>query len=120
MNTLDLFRNESDPVLYYQGDIIFSEGDAGDRMYVVRDGEVEIVTGDNVVDTIVSGEIFGEMALIDTSPRSATARARTNCSLIPVDQRRFTFLVQQTPFFSIHVMKILANRIRRVNKQHVD
>ncbi len=89
-------------------------------MYVVRDGEVEIVTGDNVVDTIVSGEIFGEMALIDTSPRSATARARTNCSLIPVDQRRFTFLVQQTPFFSIHVMKILANRIRRVNKQHVD
>ena len=89
-------------------------------MYVVRDGEVEIVTGDNVVDPIVTGEIFGEMALIDTSPRSATARARTNCSLIPVDQRRFTFLVQQTPFFSIHVMKILANRIRRVNKQHVD
>ena len=50
MNTLDLFRNESDPVLYYQGDIIFSECDAGDRMYVVRDGEVEILTGNNVVD----------------------------------------------------------------------
>lgn len=122
MNTLDLFRNESDPVLYYQGDIIFSEGDAGDsdRMYVVRDGEVEILTGNNVIDTIVTGEIFGERALIDTSPRSATTRTRTNCSLIPVDQRRFTFMVQQTPCFSIHVMKILANRIRRVNKQHVD
>lgn len=115
MNTLDLFRNESNPVLYRQGEVIFSEGDPGDCMYVIREGEVDILAGQKVVDTAIAGDIFGEMALIDSSARSATARARTDCTLIPVDQRRFTFLIQQTPFFSIHVMRILADRIRRTN-----
>jgi CRP/FNR family cyclic AMP-dependent transcriptional regulator len=116
MNTLDLFRNESNPMEFKPGDVIFSEGEAGDRMYVVQTGEVDILAGQTVVDTAVAGDIFGEMALIDTSARSATARAKTDCSLIPVDQKRFTFLIQQTPFFSIHVMRILADRIRKFNK----
>jgi CRP-like cAMP-binding protein len=84
-------------------------------MYVIKEGEVEILAGGKVVDTAASGEIFGEMALIDSSARSATARAKSDCSLIPVDQKRFTFLIQQTPFFSIYVMRVLADRIRRIN-----
>jgi len=57
----------------------------------------------------------GEMALIDSSARSATAVARTDCELIPVDDKRFMFLVQQTPFFAIHVMRVLADRLRKTN-----
>jgi CRP-like cAMP-binding protein len=117
MNTLELFRNDPSQVQYKSGDVIFSAGDPGDRMYVVKQGEVEIVAGGKLVDTATAGEIFGEMALIDSSARSATARAKSDCSLIPVDQNRFTFLIQQTPFFSIYVMRVLADRIRRVNSQ---
>ena len=120
MNTLDLFRNESNSTEFKQGDIIFFEGEPGDNMYGVRTGEVEILTGQTVVDTAVSGDLFGEMALIDTSARSATARARTDCALIPADQKRFTFLIQQTSFFSIHVMRILADRICKVNRLRPD
>jgi CRP-like cAMP-binding protein len=115
MNTLELFRNDPNHIEYAAGDLIFSEGEPGDRMYVIKTGEVEILAGARVVDTASTGDIFGEMALLDASGRSATARARTDCSLIPVDQRRFTFLIQQTPFFSIHVMRVLADRLRKVN-----
>lgn len=116
MNTLDLFRNEVATLEAGAGDVIFSEGEPGDKMFVIREGEVEILVGGRVVDTATVGDIFGEMALIDTTERSATAVARTACMLIPVDQKRFTFLIQQTPFFSIHVMRILADRIRKVNR----
>jgi CRP/FNR family cyclic AMP-dependent transcriptional regulator len=57
------------------------------------------------------------MALIDQSPRSATAVAKTDCKLAPIDRRRFEFMVQQTPFFSLTVMKIMADRLRRTNSR---
>jgi CRP-like cAMP-binding protein len=55
------------------------------------------------------------MALLDKEPRSTTAIANTDCRLVPVDQKRFTFLVQQTPYFAIEVMQIMAERLRRLN-----
>ena len=118
MNTLELFRNESSVDGYSPGQVIFKEGDAADRMYVVKDGEVEVRIGDQVVGVMQAGDLLGEMALVDTSPRSATAVARTECRLVPIDQRRFTFLVQQTPFFSLHVMRVLADRLRRSNQRN--
>ncbi len=60
--------------------------------------------------------MIGEMALIDHLPRSASARATTDAKLVPIDQRRFLFLVQETPFFAIHVMKVMADRLRRMNE----
>ncbi|HEU5100134.1 MAG TPA: Crp/Fnr family transcriptional regulator [Roseiflexaceae bacterium] len=59
------------------------------------------------------GGIVGEMALIDDRPRSATAVAATDCRLVPIDERRFTFLVQQTPMFALAVMRVMAERLRR-------
>jgi CRP-like cAMP-binding protein len=53
------------------------------------------------------------MALIDRSPRSADAVAKTDCTLAVVTQRRFTFLVQETPFFAVDIMRVLAERLRR-------
>lgn len=55
------------------------------------------------------------MVLIDSSARTATAVARSNCEPTPVDEKRFTFLVQQTPFFDIHVIRVLAARLRKTN-----
>ena len=66
---------------------MFAEGDEGDKMYVIRSGEVEIVRDGQVVETLSPGGIFGEMALIDGSPRAATARAKTACEVAPIPRR---------------------------------
>jgi CRP-like cAMP-binding protein len=99
------------------GDTVFREGDPGDVMYVVDAGEVDLVIRDQVVYTVGPGGIFGEMALIDRAPRSATALARTDCQLVPIDEKRFRYLVQQTPFFALDVMRVMAERLRRLNEK---
>jgi CRP/FNR family cyclic AMP-dependent transcriptional regulator len=102
------------PAKFAAGDVIFAEGDKGAiRMCVIRSGEVEIERDGKVVETLSSGGIFGEMALIDGSPRAATARAKTACEVAPVTEKSFLFLVHETPFFAIAVMRTLAERLRR-------
>ena len=119
MNTLDLFHNEKETLSFSAGDIIFQQGEPGQNMYVVKKGKVDIeIDGEKIMD-LGEGELLGEMALIDDSPRSATAKAAEESELISIDEKRFKFLVQQTPFFSLHVMRILVERIRLMNF-HVD
>lgn len=98
---------------YAPGEVVFDKGDKGDTMYVVRSGEVEIVIDGNVVETLSSGGIFGEMALIDGSPRAATARAKTASEVAPITEKTFLFLVHETPFFAVAVMRTMASRLRR-------
>ncbi|ELS30893.1 MULTISPECIES: cyclic nucleotide-binding domain-containing protein [Pseudanabaena] len=115
MTTIDLFKNSTDYTTFSAGDVVFHKGGVADRMYVIVEGEVEISIDGKILDTTGAGGIVGEMALIDASPRSATAIAKTECKLVPVDQKRFSFLVQQTPNFAINVMKIMVERIRRLD-----
>ena len=111
---LNLLANAgSPPVTFAADDVIFGEGDPGDKMYVVRSGEVQIEQDGIVVETLGQDGIFGEMALIDGMPRSATARAKTEAELIPITERTFLFLVHETPFFALAVMRTLAERLRR-------
>jgi CRP-like cAMP-binding protein len=84
-------------------------------MYVVLDGEVEVRVGNQVVDLVQPGTIMGEMALIDSGARSATAVARSACRLAVVAQKVFLYMVQQTPFFALEVMRVLADRLRLMN-----
>ncbi|MFN2134974.1 MAG: Crp/Fnr family transcriptional regulator [Candidatus Promineifilaceae bacterium] len=114
--TLDMFRDSNDVETYDAGQLIFDEGDFGDSMYVVLEGEVEIVLRDEVINTLSPGEIFGEMALVDNRPRSAAARAKLPTKLIPVNRFSFTYYVQNSPFFALEVMEIMAERLR----QHMD
>lgn len=111
--TVNIFRSAKDAQPFAAGQVIFSQGDLGEVMYVVQEGEVSIHLDDQVIDRHGPGSIFGEMALIDQSPRSATAVAATDCKLVVVDAERFEFLVQQTPHFAITVMKIIVERLRR-------
>jgi CRP/FNR family cyclic AMP-dependent transcriptional regulator len=101
------------PVKFGPGEMIFSEGDKGDKMYVIRSGEVEVERDGKIVETLSDGGIFGEMALIDGSPRAASARAKTACEVAPISEKTFLFLVHETPFFAIAVMRALAERLRR-------
>jgi len=98
---------------YKAGDFIFKEGDAGDEMYVVLEGEVDVIVHEKIVETVSVDNFLGEMALIDSRPRSATAVARTDCKLAPINQNRFKFLVQQTPHFALHLMQGMAERLRQ-------
>lgn len=103
------------PASFKAGEAIFQEGDAGDKMYVVRSGEVAIEKNGKVMETLGPGGIFGEMALIDGSPRSAMAKAKTDCEVAPITEKTFVFLVHETPYFAIAVMRTLANRLRRMD-----
>jgi CRP-like cAMP-binding protein len=112
MPATNLFLNETDPRQFKAGEKIFGEGDAGDYMYGVIEGEVEIRKGGKVVDTIGPGGIFGEMALIDHTGRSATAVAKSDCKAAQIGEKRFYFLVQQTPNFALHLLRVLTDRLR--------
>ena len=115
MDLRNLFNKGEDVQEYPAGTVIFPEGAPAEVMYVVIDGEVEISVGNTLRETIASGDIVGEMALIDAKPRSATAIAKSDCRLALLDEKRFQFMVQQTPFFSLHIMRLLVAKLRRMN-----
>jgi CRP/FNR family transcriptional regulator, cyclic AMP receptor protein len=99
------------------GDVVFKSGDAPDKMYVVVFGEVEIQLGDAVIETVPQGGTFGEMALIDGSPRSATVTAKTDSEVAAIDKRTFMLLVDEMPYFALFVMRNMVDRLRRMNEQ---
>ncbi len=101
---------------YAAGQTIFREGDPGSEFYVIERGAVEVLSGNRLLEVLGENEIFGEMALIDTSPRSATVVAKTDVVVAPVTEKQYLFLVRHTPFFALKVMRVLAQRLRTQNK----
>lgn len=115
MNLLRLFGHETEITTYDDDAVVFREGDVGEAMYVVVEGEVILSVRGHDIERLAPGELFGEMALIDAEARSATATAKNGCKLARIDEHRFTFMVQQTPFFALEVMRILARRLRHMD-----
>lgn len=115
--TIEVFRSVDDVARFAAGEVIFSAGDGGDCMYVVRSGTVTIEADGLPVEQVGPGGIFGELALIDSAPRSATATATTTCELVAVNERAFLFHVSQTPFFALNVMRVLSERLRRASAE---
>lgn len=116
MGQFDLFNNDHNTIEFAAGSVIFKEGEIGEKMYIIQSGEVNILLMNTVFDTFGAGEPLGEMAMINPGrPRSASAIAKTDCRLAVIDQQRFTFLVQQNPYFAIEIMKTLADRLARMN-----
>ncbi|HEU4660094.1 MAG TPA: cyclic nucleotide-binding domain-containing protein [Pseudolabrys sp.] len=111
------FLTESDAAIWYlkAGETIFKEGDAASEFYVIKSGEVEIRLGNRLLDSLQANEIFGEMALIDSAPRSATAIAKTDAALVPISKKHFLTLVSRAPTFALDVMGVLARRLRSTN-----
>jgi CRP/FNR family transcriptional regulator, cyclic AMP receptor protein len=98
------------------GETIFKEGDPANELYVIQQGQVGVQTGNRTLDTLNSKSIFGEMALVDSAPRSAAAVAITDVTLAPVSEKQFLFLVSETPYFALNVMRVMARRLRATNK----
>jgi CRP/FNR family cyclic AMP-dependent transcriptional regulator len=114
---LGLLGKEADVVTLAPGEVLFEKGEPGRFIYVVKSGDLQIIDGNYVYETVSAGGILGEMALVDAGPRSATVRAIKQSVVIPVDERRFLFMVQQTPFFAIRVMRVMSARLRAMNER---
>jgi CRP-like cAMP-binding protein len=103
------------PMRFKEGQVLFEEGQPADgRMYVVRSGTVVLRSGRRLLETVESGGMVGEMALIDPAPRSASAIAGPDCSVSAVDEALFFDLIQKVPGLAIEVMRILSRRLRLV------
>ncbi len=116
MHEIHLFDSAANQVAFDVGDALFEQGDRGDQMYAIIEGDVELTANGRVIDVIPCGTIVGEMALIDDEPRSCTARASSRVTAVPVDRERFVFLVQEHPNFGLQVMAIMADRLRKADQ----
>ena len=107
-----VFKAATDTRDIAAGTVIFEAGSAGEEMFGVAEGKVELRLPDGRAVTVGPDETFGEMALVDRSARSATATPLEDCKLAVIDKRRFLFLVHETPTFALQVMSSLAERLR--------
>jgi CRP-like cAMP-binding protein len=114
MQTISIFQREQ-PKQFAAGEVIFQQGDHAEHLYGVLEGEVEMRVEGKPLELIKAGDMFGEGALIHSDrKRTSTAIAKTDCTLAMLDERRFLFVVQETPMFAIDVMRSYSDRMRRM------
>jgi len=85
-------------------------------MFVLASGTAEVIVQNRVVEELTEGGVVGEMGLVSPAPRSATVVAKGDCKFVTIDEKRFHFLVQQTPYFATQVMRVMAERLRATDK----
>ncbi|TFI51663.1 cyclic nucleotide-binding domain-containing protein [Mastigocladus laminosus UU774] len=117
IQTITIFQKQPGPVIFSPGQVIFEEGQLGDCMYGVVQGEVELRVNGRIVETIEAGNVFGTGVLIGIKNRTYTAIAKTECKLAYLDQARFLFAVQETPVFAIEVIKNYSERLTRLRQE---
>ena len=113
---IDIFRESDYAFDYPAGEIIFQEGDPQKIMYLLIKGQVELVSQGEVLEIVQPGGVFGEMAILEDLPRSATARCITPCKLIAINEKRFYELIQEMPFFAKEMMRIISQRLRAMSR----
>jgi CRP/FNR family transcriptional regulator, cyclic AMP receptor protein len=116
---LDFFKAAGKPARVAPGSVIFAENEKArtllfqrDKMYLLIDGEVELVAKKKVIGTVAKGSIFGEMASITHMPRTATAVAKTACKVIALDDKEFENGLRRKPGFALMLMSIMIGRLR--------
>lgn len=112
MKVKGVFKNAKTIREVPSGSVIFEEGASGDEMFGVIEGEVEVRMPGGLIRKLGPDDTFGEMAIIDSTTRSATAVAATDTKLAVIDRQTFLFLVTETPTFALQVMSSIAERLR--------
>jgi CRP-like cAMP-binding protein len=110
--TFDIATVDGRRVAFADGGVVFIKGDSGDFAYVVVSGQVDIRHGGHIVEAMQAGELFGEMALIDSEPRSASAVAVGPTELAVIDRPFFESLIREEPDFAMKIMRLMARRLR--------
>ncbi len=116
---LEFFKAAGKPEKVPAGEAFFAENDKArpflfmrDKMYLLLDGDVDLVARKKVIGTISKGQVFGEMASITHAPRSASAVAKTACRVIALDDKQFRSGLQKKPAFALMLMSIMIGRLR--------
>ena len=117
---LDFFKSAGELDSFTAGGTIFSENEKAGRfslkrnkMYLVLEGQVNLVAKGNFLGMVGPGEIFGEMASLSQAPRSASAMARTTCRVISLDDKQFQTALQKKPEFALMMMSVIIARLRK-------
>jgi F420-non-reducing hydrogenase small subunit len=117
VHAVDIWPASREPVQFKSGDVIFRENEPGDMMYIITDGAVEISKWEGehrcVLARLVAGDFFGEMALITSRPRTATASAIHGAKLLPIKRDDFFELVSTEPLLALYVLQVLIMRLRQ-------
>lgn len=116
MPSVEVFENDPNKLAFRAGDELIVAGDDGDEMFVLLSGEVEIRIDGVAIERVGPGGTYGEMSLIEHAKRSATIVALTDGCHVPISQKRFLYLIQNTPFFAVEVLETIARRLRRMNE----
>jgi CRP/FNR family cyclic AMP-dependent transcriptional regulator len=108
-----------------RGHVVFREGDAGDRLFVILDGKVKISRAapdgrENLLAVLGAAEMFGELSLFDPGPRTASATTITNSTLASLDHDDLRPLLIERPGVAVQLLKALAQRLRRTNVAMAD
>ncbi len=128
LKSLNIFKDTPENILadlaplmqekeYEQGTVIFNEGETGDCMYIIHQGSIRIHKGKTTLAVLKETEVFGELSLLDTDTRSATATAETDCVLFKIDQEPFYELLDERPEVAKGFIKILCQRLRIMNEK---
>lgn len=99
------------------GEVIFAEGEAGDALYLVLDGRVRVQREEEVIAELGERECFGEMSILDSAPRPATATAIEDTSLLKITRDDFQEILSEKPEIALGVIKVLSRRLRAASRQ---
>ena len=104
---------------YMPGEVIISQGDVGDCMFVIQEGEAEVLHEENgvamVIDTMKAGDLFGEMAILEHTVRSSTVRAFSAVRALTIDRRTFLRRIQEDPSLAMSVLDVMCRRVRQLD-----
>lgn len=115
---LEKVARAGDEITMTAGTLIVDQGQTGREAFVIVDGEVTVKRNGRKVATLGSGDVVGELSLLDHGPRTATAICETDCALLVIDQRRFLGVIDDVPAISHKLMASLAGRIRQLDRQY--
>ncbi len=104
-----------------EGEVVIREGETGEEFYIILRGRMEVRSGSDVVATLETGAHFGEMALIDAAPRSATVTALARSTLLYIDRENFFSLLRRDSLLAVKLLwaflQILSERLRATNEE---
>ena len=115
VSQLEAALPRSATVRHRQETVIFKEGQAGTFMYLVKSGRIAIAVGNSVVEVVGPGGTFGEMAVVDQSPRTARAGALDECELIAIDRASLIAVVRKNPAVAMAMLRGISDRLRHMN-----
>ena len=130
LKSLSIFKDTPEHILadlaplmqeeeYEQGSLIFEEGEIGDCMYIIQQGEVRIHKNNTTLAILKEKEVFGELALLDAEQRSASATTSADCVLFRIEQEPFYELIENRPEVAKGFIKILCQRLRAQNEKSI-